>query len=121
MEDTARNNLVIDLAKLLDLHNGGDTTVLDIRGQSSWTDYFIITTATSSAHMQGLYRIIKGFLSEHDVEPLRRRKHVSDDNWLLVDCGDFVVHVMTEKTRSFYELERLWFEGLELYHSSKSS
>ncbi len=121
MEDTVRSRLVTDLAELLDERNGGDTLVLDIRGQSTWTDYFVITTATSVTHMQGLYRNIRRFLEERNVEPRRKRKRITDDSWLLVDCGDFVIHVMTDETRAFYELERLWFEGVELYHSSKSS
>ena len=121
MEDTVRNRIVTDLAEVLDEHNGSETVVLDIRGQSSWTDYFVITTATSATHMQGLYRYIMAFLDDRKVEPRRKRKHVTDDSWLLIDCGDFVIHVMTQETRDFYELERLWFEGVELYHSSKSS
>ena len=121
MEDTARNELVIELAKVLEKHNGSDTVVLDIREQSSWTDFFVITTATSGAHMQGLLRHIREFLSERSVKQLRGKKQLSDDSWLLVDCGDFVIHVMSEESRAFYELERLWFSGLELFHSSKSS
>lgn len=121
MEDTAKNNLVLDLARLLDEHNGLDTMVLDIGAQASWTDFFVITTATSATHMQGLLRYVREFLNSHSVEPLRRRKQVSDDTWLLIDCGDFVIHIMLKETREFYELERLWFGGTVLYHSSKSS
>ena len=121
MEDTAKSELVIDLAKLLDEHNGADTVVLDIRNQSSWTDYFVITTATSAAHMQGLSRNILEFLKERSVTPRRRRKRIVDDSWLLIDCGDFVIHVMSEDARAFYELERLWFGGDAVFHSSKSS
>jgi ribosome-associated protein len=95
--------------------------VLDLRGQAEWTDYFVITTATSATHMKALGRHIREFLDERSVEPLRRRKQVTDDAWHLVDCGDFVVHVMSAESRAFYELERLWYSGTELYHSSKSS
>ena len=121
MEDSAKSRIVTELALMIESHNGGDTTVLDIRNQSSWTDYFVITTATSGIHMQGLYRNILSFLSEHDLKPLRRRKQISDDQWLLVDCGDFVIHVMSEKSRQFYELERLWYGGSIVDYSSKSS
>jgi len=121
MEDTVNSALLVELAEMIELHRGIDTTVLDIRSQSSWTDYFVIATASSDVHMRGLYRRILAFLDERNVRPRSRRKRVSENAWLLVDCGGFVVHIMSEHAREFYELERLWFEGTVLFHSSKSS
>ena len=121
MEDTAKNNLVLTLAELLDEHNGVDTVVLDIREQSIWTDYFIITTVNSQAHMRGIARYVNDFLQEHSIVPFHRHKHISEDGWNLIDCGDFVVHLMNKEIRDFYDLERLWYSGQAVYHSSKSS
>ena len=121
MVDTAKSDLVVELARMLEEHNGIDTVVLDIHEHSSWTDFFVISTARSATHMQGLFRFVRRFLSDHKIEPLRRHKRVSDDGWLLVDCGNFVIHLMSEEVRAFYELERLWFSGVVLFHSSKSS
>lgn len=72
MADTARNNLVLRLAELLEEHNGANTVVLDIHEQSSWTDYFIITTVSSQAHMRGVARYVNSFLKEYgiSVKPL---------------------------------------------------
>ncbi len=120
-EDTARNNLVLTLAKLLEEHNGIDTVVLDIHEQSSWTDYFIISTVNSQAHMRGIIRDVSGFLKERSIVPLNMHKNRNEDSWMLIDCGDFIIHLMSEETRSFYDLERLWHSGKSLYHSSKSS
>ncbi len=121
MVDTAKSKKVIELAKLLDEHNGKDTVVLDIHEQSSWTDYFVISTVNSQAHMRGIVRYVRGFLKDNSIEPLNRHKHISEDGWVLIDCGDFVVHLMNDETREFYDLERLWYSGKPLYHSSKSS
>ena len=121
MEDTARTNLVLTLAELLDEHNGVNTVVLDIRQQSSWTDYFIITTVNSQAHMRGIARYVNSFLKENLIVPFHRHKHISEDGWTLIDCGDFIVHLMTEEIRNFYDLERLWYSGQAVYQSSKSS
>ena len=99
----------------------GVTTRYLFHEQSSWTDYFIIATVTSQTHMRGIVRYVNGFLHEHSIEPLRRRKRVDEEGWILIDCGDFVVHLMTQENRDFYELERLWYSGKKLYHSSKSS
>ena len=121
MADIAKNNIVLDLAKLLEDHNGENTVVLDIHEQSSWTDYFVIATVTSQTHMRGIVRFVNSFLDDHSIEPLRRRKRVDEEGWTLIDCGAFVVHLMTKENREFYELERLWYAGKKLYHSSKSS
>ncbi len=121
MVDTAKNKLVLDLAELLESHRGQDTIVLDIHEHNSWTDYFVITTATSGTHLKGLLKYVRKFLSEHEVKPFRGRKNVTEDGWALIDCGDFVVHIMSKEMRDFYELERLWFNGIVLYRSLKSS
>ncbi len=121
MGDIVKNNTVIELAELLDEHNGKNTVVLDIHEQSSWTDYFIISTVNSQTHMRGIVRYVRNFLKEKSIEPFNRRKHINEDGWVLIDCGNFVIHLMTEEIREFYDLERLWFSGQSLYHSSKSS
>ncbi len=121
MADTANSKLVVELAELLESHRGRDTIVLDIHEHNSWTDYFVITTATSSTHLKGLLKYVRKFLSDHKVEPYRGRRNVTEDGWALIDCGDFVVHIMSEKMRDFYELERLWFNGKVLFQSLKSS
>ena len=121
MADIARNELVIELAQLVDDHNGEDTLVLDIHEQSSWTDFFVISTVTSQTHMRGIIRYLNKFLQDRGISPNRGRKRVGEDGWILIDCGDFVIHLMTQENRDFYELERLWYTGKQLYHSSKSS
>jgi ribosome-associated protein len=115
---------VIDLAKLLEEHRGGDVTALDLRDLNIWTDFFIIATATSSAHLQGLERHVKVFSRERDMAILNRsRRHkaaetVTGDEWSLIDMGSLVVHLMTAKSREFYELERLWDAAAVIYTAS---
>lgn len=102
---------VLACAKALADHNGGATLVMDLSGISSWTDYFIVTTATSTAHMRGLLRHLDDQLGELGMSALRRPHLADDEEWCLVDVGDFVVHIMSSGARSFYELEKLWFEA----------
>jgi ribosome-associated protein len=110
------------MGKLLEEHKGADVIVLDLRDMNAWTDFFVIATASSNAHLQGLERHIKDFSRESGVDILRRsRKPVGeDDEWSLVDFGAIVVHLMNSRARSFYELERLWSAARVIY-SSKSS
>jgi ribosome-associated protein len=101
-----------ELATLLAAHNGGDVVILDVSAQAGWTDRFVIATATSSAHLRGLVRFIDDEVARLGLQRLGKRANLADDDeWLLVDLGDIVVHVMTEGARSFYELEKLWFES----------
>jgi ribosome-associated protein len=103
------------LGDLLQEHKGGDVKVLDLRGLNAWTDFFVIATVTSNAHLQGLERRVKEFSCEWGREILRRSRKppagtggLVPDEWSLIDMGTIVIHLMTSQARSFYELERLW-------------
>ena len=58
----------IEIAKLMEDGKGNDVTLLDISGLNSWTDYFVIVTVTSSTHWQGLYKQIKEYIKDNDLE-----------------------------------------------------
>ena len=99
---------------LLD-HRGDDVLVLDLRGMSShsgdgaWTDFFIIATSTSDAHMDGLELHIKEFCHERGIDILRRSlRPAGEDEWRIIDLGSIVIHLMNSRTRAFYNLERLY-------------
>ncbi|MCX7038478.1 MAG: ribosome silencing factor [Spirochaetes bacterium] len=111
----------LEAARCIDAHKGEDTVVLDIAGVSSIADYFVISTARSSAHLSGLARELFQLLREGGIHPLNRHKKAEESGWLLVDCGDFVIHLMEREQREFYELERLWFKAERVPYSSKSS
>jgi ribosome-associated protein len=103
---------VMELAKLLKEHKGGDVVIIDLRPLSMWTDFFVITTVSSGAHLSGLQRRIKEFAGENELPILRGQKKVSPgDGWDVCDLGFMVVHLMTEAPRLFYELENLWSGG----------
>ncbi len=113
MADTANDSghAAFALARLLADHRGGDTVVLDLAIQAGWTDYFVITTATSGAHLRGLARFVEGALAALGLTRLGRPSVADDEEWILIDLGTIVVHLMTERTRTFYELEKLWFQA----------
>ncbi len=102
---------VLDCARVLADHNGQETLVLDLTELSLWTDYFVITTATSSTHLAGLVRHLTEHLAVRGLEPSRKPRLADDEEWCLVDAGWFVVHVMSVRARGFYELEKLWFQA----------
>jgi ribosome-associated protein len=112
MEDTLQTSdkkAALELGTLLHDYRAANVIVIDLRKQNTFTDFFVIATVNSSAQVSGLHKHIKDFCSENDFEILRRQKNVpTDEEWSLIDLGNIVVHLMTERARNFYELERLW-------------
>lgn len=94
---------------------------MDMRNLNFWTDFFVIATITSSVHLSGMERHVKEYARERGLDILHRsRRPEIEDEWSLLDLGGIVVHLMTARTRTFYELERLWSAASVVY-SSKSS
>ena len=125
MDDTLHNKAV-KLGKLLEDHRGNELVVMDMSPLNFWTDFFVIATVTSDTHLKGLERHIKNFAEENDLEILHRSRRPEkdtehSDEWCLLDLGGIVVHLMSDRARSFFELERLWSAAPLLTHSSKSS
>ena len=109
-------------ARLIADHKGEDTVVLDISEVSGFADFFIIATARSSAHLAGLHRELSVFLKDQGIRPLNGgHKGRAETGWLLMDCGDFVIHLMEKEQRDFYDLERLWFKAERVGYWSKYS
>ena len=125
MEDTVKikneKEVAVAIGKFIDEHKGKETIVLDISEYSSWTRYFIISTISSVGHLKGVVRQLRTYLSDRNIDIYHRHKNISEDGWELVDCGDYVIHLMNSEVRSFYNLEKLWFNGEVIYQSSKSS
>ena len=102
----------IEIAKLMEDGKGKNVVLLNISELNSWTDYFVIVTVTSSTHWQGLYKQVKDYIKDNDLEiHLTNRKSPDGDDWNLIDLGSIVVHLMSESARSFYDLEKLWHAG----------
>jgi len=85
-----------------------DLDVLAVEGLTSIADYFIICSATTERQANAIYDSIEARLRMSDgVKPLFVEGTVPG-RWILVDYGDFIVHVFTEECRKYYSLERLW-------------
>jgi len=84
-----------------------DPVVVDVRELSSVMDYLVVASGTSSRHVKSLADIVLEKAKEKGLRPIGVEGEVAGE-WVLVDYGDVVVHVMQPATRSFYDLERLW-------------
>ncbi len=84
-----------------------DIITIDVRGQSSVTDYMLICTGTSSRHLASVADNLVTDCRQAGLMPFGvEGQGVSD--WIVVDLGEVIVHVMQEESRRMYELEKLW-------------
>jgi ribosome-associated protein len=84
-----------------------DLVVLDVRGLSSVTDYFLVCSGRSTTHVSSIVDGIREVLKASDMRPLHA-EGAPESGWMLLDYGDVLVHVFLEDTRVYYALERLW-------------
>ena len=89
---------------------GVDVVAIDITGKSSIADAMLVATGTSQRHVRSLADNVRLAAKEADHPPLGVEGDDSSD-WVLVDLGDVIVHVMTAEKRDFYALEKLWSVG----------
>ena len=87
-----------------------DLLVLDLRGLSSFTDYFVIMSGRSTRHVQGLAEAIEGELRSKRVST-KHSEGLREGLWVLLDFNDVVVHIFYHESRLFYDLEGLWHDA----------
>lgn len=81
--------------------------VLDFRACTSFTDYFVICSGSNPRQIQAIADEIEQRLKKQGEYPASIEGYENAE-WVLVDYGDFVVHIFSEKARTYYDLERLW-------------
>jgi ribosome-associated protein len=87
-----------------------DLVVIDLRAIATFTDYFLITSGANQRQVQAIADEVVDKLKKAGT-PAARVEGYRTAEWVLVDYGDFIVHVFEDKARKFYDLERLWREG----------
>ena len=84
-----------------------DITVLRLSGTGAFADYFLLCSGQSHPQIQAIADAIEEQLRRRGVR-LTHREGKSGAEWVLLDYGDFVVHIFSERARHYYDLERLW-------------
>jgi ribosome-associated protein len=104
----------------LDEMKGTDIVPMDVRSLTTITDYMIICTGRSTRHVKALAENV-AVQAKAVHHPMIRIEGDEDSEWILVDLGDVVVHVMLAATRAFYSLEDLWEPVKELREQDNPS
>lgn len=86
---------------------GQDIVVLDVADRTTVTDCMVVVTGTSQRHVKSLANEVVEKSKEAGNRPLGIEGE-TEGNWILVDLGDVIAHVMTKDSREFYALEKLW-------------
>ncbi|ABM62904.1 ribosome silencing factor [Halorhodospira halophila] len=92
----------------LDAIKAQDTVAIDVRGRTPVTDLIVVTTGTSRRHVHAVARNLVDEAKAVGLPPLGVEGDEPNSEWVLIDLGDAVVHVMTQESRDFYRLERMW-------------
>ena len=98
MQTEALLKLVESILEERKAHN---MTVLDVRGKTSFTDYMIVVTGTSNRHIKALCDYVEIGVKENGFHPLGMEGDITSD-WVLLDLGDVIIHVMTDQAREYY-------------------
>jgi ribosome-associated protein len=106
-EDRRIFEQVIIAAGAADEKKAQDIAVLRLSAITEFTDYFIICAGNSTRQTQAIADAVIEELKRVKTRPLHTEGY-SNAEWILIDYGAFVVHIFTEESRSFYDLERLW-------------
>ncbi len=106
-------DLAIQAVKLMDAKKALDINMIDIRDVSTLGDYFVIATGTSSTHVKALADELEFRLKEEGASPTHIEGYRSN-SWILLDYGEVIIHVFTRESREFYDLDRLWQDGVKV-------
>ena len=99
--------------KAMDEKKAIDIKVIDIHEVSVIADYFVIASGSNLNQVQAMVDNVEEQLGRAGYEP-KQVEGTRGSNWILMDYGDLIIHVIDEENRLFYDLERIWRDGKEV-------
>jgi ribosome-associated protein len=101
----------ITAARAADDKKATETVVMNVSHLLGITDAFVVTSGSNDRQVRTIAEEVERQVKETGGPAPRRIEGLSEATWVLMDYGDFVVHVFQEESRTFYELERLWADA----------
>ena len=103
--------LLVAAAKAASEKKGDDTVILEVGAVLAITDAFVITSGANSRQVRTIAEEVEKRVDEAGGSKPLRIEGLDDARWVLIDYGDFVVHVFLDEVRRYYDLERLWSDA----------
>ncbi len=108
-DDDGMYEIAVAVADELNLHKAREIDIVDLGGKTIIADYFVIASVSSSTAVKAQTGYVEDIMTKKfGMDPLRRDV---DSEWAALDYGGVIVHIFTDKTREFYNIERLWSDG----------
>src|SRR5262249_29259356 len=118
---SAEDRLILEQVKVAaraaDQKKAQNVVVLKLSAITEFTDYFVICSGSSTRQTQAIADAVSEELKPLKIRALHTERY-NNAEWILIDYGAFVVHIFTEESRSFYDLERLWRDAEKIVVSS---
>jgi ribosome-associated protein len=108
--DDAARGLALRIAELISDSPASNTLVLDVRGLSSFADYFVVCSGENERQLQAVVNHIAEGLAEDGIKS-KRVEGSAIAGWILLDFGDVIVHIFDVEQRAYYRLESLWSDA----------
>lgn len=105
------NEIAEKIVKALDEKKGEDIKLMSIQQVTVVSEYFVIVNGTSNTHVKALADEVEDAMSKNGIEA----SHIEGKatGWILLDYGSVIVHVFTKEAREYYNLEKLWADGVQ--------
>lgn len=99
-----------DAAQFIFDKKGFNILAVDVHEFSTMTDYFLVAEGTVERHVSSMSRHLVDYLHKYDIHPIHVEGQKTGD-WVVLDYGDFVIHIMETEMREKYHLEEIWKQG----------
>jgi ribosome-associated protein len=104
-----------EMAQAAEEKKAADILLLDVHEHLSFADYFVLCTGNNPPHINALAKAIDE-RARATTMPVLHREGDAEYGWILLDCGNVVIHIFSEKARAFYQMDNLWEDaGKVLY------
>ena len=106
-DETASKELLAHILTSLEDDKAEDVVTIDLRGRTEMVDYMVIASGRSSRQVVSIAEKLSDRLKQ-DLGLLTRSEGKDQGDWVLIDCGDVVVHIFRPEVREFYQIEKMW-------------
>lgn len=106
-------NILNDIYKQLDEKQAEDISILEVGKITSIAEYFVIASADNERKVKAIADSIEDSLAKMGIEP-KVKEGFQSSRWILLDYGDIIVHIFKDDERSFYKIEKIWKDAVDI-------